>query len=254
MKTIDDIMEALESGRSTLISGILLATGLLGPLCGVEALGAVLWGCIALSGLPLFYSALKSLLGGHRINSALLMSIGMGAAIAIGEQVAAAEIAFIMAVGELLEHGTVHRARRGMERLVQLCPTLARRLDGQGESMVPPDQLCLGDTLRVRPGEMIPADGEVVAGSGSVDQSMLTGESLPVEKGVGSSVYAGSINSEGSLDIRLTRTPKDSSQQRLIRLVEEAGQRQAPIQREVDRWAQWLVPASLMLALGALRC
>lgn len=250
MKMLDDMMEALESGRVTLLSGILLAAGLLGPLCGVASLGAALWGCLALSGLPLFYSALKSLLSGHRINSALLVCIGMGAAVAIGEQAAAAEIALIMAVGELLEHGTVRRARRGMERLVRLNPALARRLDGPGESMVPPDRLCMGDTLRVRPGEMIPADGEVVAGSGSVDQSMLTGESLPVEKGVGSSVYAGSINSEGSLDIRIVRAPKDSSLQRLIRLVGEAGQRQAPMQREVDRWAQWLVPASLLLALG----
>lgn len=250
MKTIDGIMEVLESRRVTFLSGILLAIGLLGPLCGAASLGAALWGCIALSGLPLFYSALKSLLSERRITSALLVSIGMGAAIAIGEQVAAAEIALIMAVGELLEHGTVRRARRGMERLVRLSPALARRLDGQGESMVPLDQLCIGDTLRVRPGELIPADGEVVTGSGSVDQSMLTGESLPAEKGVGSSVYAGSINSEGSLDIRLTRTPKDSCLQRLIRLVEGAGQRQAPMQREVDRWARWLVPASLLLALG----
>jgi len=250
MKMIDDIMEMLESGRATLLSGIFLAIGLLGPLCGVTSLGAALWGCMTLSGLPLFYGALKSLLNEHRINTALLVSIGMSAAIAVGEQAAAAEIALIMAVGELLEHGTVRRARRGMERLVRLSPSSARRLDGQGESMVPLDQLRLGDTLRVRPGEMIPADGEVVAGRGCVDQSMITGESLPTEKGVGSSVYAGSINSEGSLDIRITHTPQDSSLQRLIRLVEEAGQRQAPMQREVDRWARWLVPASLLLALG----
>lgn len=250
MKILNNIMEVMESGRATLISGLLLATGLLGPLFGAEALNMALWGCIAISGVPLMYSAVSILLREQRITSALLVSIGIGASVAIGEQAAAAEISLIMAVGELLEQGTVRRARRGVERMARLCPAKARRLDGQQESMVPLERLCIGDTLRIRPGEMIPADGDVLAGFSSVDQSALSGEALPVEKNRGSSVYAGSINGEGCLDILLTHAPEDSGLQRLIRLVEEAGNRQAPIQREADRWAQWLVPCSLILALG----
>lgn len=249
--TLTNLPEALESWKSVAISALFLAGSLVGLLTGSFWLEQLAWGSITLSGIPLAWEAIETLWEAKRITSGLLVSMAIAASLLIGETFAAGEIAFIMAIGELLEHGTVSRARRGLKRLLSLSPARGRRLlpDGQEEN-IPAEAIRCGDLLRVAPGETIPTDGAIEAGHTSVDQSILTGESLPVERGVGESVYAGAINGDGSIDIRATHDGQDSSLQRMIRLVQEAGERQAPIQREADLWAQWIVPASITIALA----
>ena len=181
----------------------------------------------------------------------LLISVAMAASIAIGELFAAGEVAFIMAIGEWLEDRTVERAQKGLRRLFDLVPATARRVTDRGESVVAADMLKVGDTVRLLPGEAVPADGVIVSGMTSLDQSVMTGESLPVDKSVGDEVFCGTVNRFGTVDIRVTKTGDDASLRKLIRLVEEAQERQAPMQRIVDRWAQWLVPAAMVIAVVA---
>lgn len=212
------------------------------------------WVTVIICGLPLLYLAGERLLrnrGISRISSALLISIAMMAAIAIGDIFAAGEVAFIMALGALLEEATVNRARRGLKRLLSLAPAQGRRLRGGAEELIPEESIRPGDVLRIRPGESIPADGTILRGETSVNQSILTGESLPVDKSPGDEVYCGTINCDGSVDITATAVGESSSLQRLIRLVKEAEERQAPMQRLADRAASWLVPAALLVAILA---
>ncbi|HIT01672.1 MAG TPA: cation-translocating P-type ATPase [Candidatus Enterenecus merdae] len=212
------------------------------------------WVTVLISGLPLLYSAIWSLLcnpGIRKISSALLISIAMLAAIAIGDLFAAGEVAFIMAIGELLEEATTNRAKKGLKQLIGLTPTQGRRVRDGREELIPAQQILPGDVLRILPGEAIPVDGTIVSGQTSVDQSVMTGESLPVDKGVGEEVFCGTINRFGSIDITATKVGQDSSLQRLIRMVQEAENHQAPMQRIVDRAASWLVPAALLIAVLA---
>lgn len=255
MKRINSLLtnlhEALESWKSVAISALFLAGSLVGLLTGSFWLEQLAWGSIILSGIPLAWEAIETLWEAKRITSGLLVSMAIAASLLIGETFAAGEIAFIMAIGELLEHGTVARAQRGLERLLSLAPVHGRRLLPSGkEESIPAASIRCGDLLRVAPGETIPADASIEAGHTSINQSILTGESLPVERGVGESVYAGTLNGDGSIDIRATHDGQDSSLQRMIRLVQEAGERQVPIQREADLWAQWIVPASITIALA----
>ena len=212
------------------------------------------WITVIICGLPLLYLAVTRLLyasGISRISSALLISIAMAAAIAIGDLFAAGEVAFIMAIGALLEEATVNRARQGLKRLIDLAPPMGRRIRGGQEEMIPAADILPGDVLRVLPGESIPADGVVLTGDTSVDQSIMTGESLPVDKGVGDTVFCGTINRFGTMDITVTRTGENNSLQRLIRMVRDAENRQAPMQRLADKAASWLVPAALLIAILA---
>jgi len=174
----------------------------------------------------------------------------MVAAIFIHELFAAGQVAFIMAIGGILEDKTIRRARKGIKNLISLAPETGRVIRDGLEVMVPVGQIKPGDVLRILPGEAVPVDGEIVSGETSVDQSVMTGESLPIDKTVGDAVFCGTINRFGSVDIRATKVGEDSSLQKLIRLVEEAEHKKAPIQRIVDKWAVWLVPAALLIALG----
>ena len=212
------------------------------------------WATVFISGIPLLYLALWRLVhnpGISKISSALLISIAMVAAVAIGDLFAAGEVAFIMAVGALLEEATTRRAQKGLRKLICLTPVKGRRITRGMEELVPAERLQTGDLLRVLPGETIPVDGTVVRGETSVDQSILTGESLPVDKGEGDPVFCGTINRFGSFDMVATRVGEDSSLHRLIHMVREAESRQAPMQRIADRAASWLVPAALLVAILA---
>lgn len=175
----------------------------------------------------------------------------MVAAIAIGDLFAAGEVAFIMAIGALLEDATANRAKKGLRKLIELAPAKARRLRDGREEMISADEIGVGDLLRVLPGESIPADGRIVSGVTSVDQSVMTGESLPVDKGVGEEVFCGTINRFASIDISATRVWEDSSLRKLIRMVREAENKQAPMQRLTDRAASLLVPVALLIAVLA---
>lgn len=212
------------------------------------------WAAVIICGIPLLYLAIWRILynpGISKISSALLISLAMLAAIAIGDLFAAGEVAFIMALGALLEEAITKRAKKGLRKLISLAPTQGRRLAGGREEMIAAEEIARGDILRILPGETIPVDGRIVVGETSVDQSVMTGESLPVDKGQGDEVFCGTLNCFGSIDIEATKVGEDSSLQRLIRMVQEAEEKQAPMQRIADRWASWLVPIVLILAVGA---
>ena len=255
LKKINDF---LAGWPMTLVGGVFLAASLAAPWLGIRLPVDPAWVTVVVSGLPLLYLALWRVAhnpGISKISSALLISIAMFAAIAIGDLFAAGEVAFIMAIGALLEDATTNRAKKGLKKLISLAPTQGRRLMGDGrEEMVPAQQIRQGDLLRILPGETIPVDGIIRKGETSVDQSVMTGESLPVDKGEGASVYCGTINRFGAIDMEATKVGADSSLQKLIRMVQEAEQKQAPMQRIADKCASWLVPVALMIAVIAYLC
>ena len=212
------------------------------------------WVTIAISGIPLLYLAVWRIIhnpGISKISSALLICIAMFAAIAIGDLFAAGEVVFIMAIGALLEEATTNRAKKGLKNLISLTPTKGRRLKDGKEEMIPAEEIRQGDILRILPGETIPVDGIIISGETSVDQSIMTGESLPVDKGLGEEVFCGTINRFGSIDISATKVGEISSLQKLIRMVQDAENKQAPMQRIADRVASWLVPVALLIAILA---
>lgn len=212
------------------------------------------WITIVISGIPLLYLAIWRIIhnpGISKISSALLICIAMFAAIAIGGLFAAGEVVFIMAIGALLEEATTNRAKKGLKKLISLAPTKGRRLKDGKEEMIPAEEIQQGDILRILPGETIPVDGTIISGETSVDQSIMTGESLPVDKGVGEEVFCGTINRFGSIDISATKVEENSSLQKLIRMVQDAENKQAPMQRIADRVASWLVPVALLIAILA---
>lgn len=212
------------------------------------------WVSIVISGIPLLYLAVWRMIynpGIRKISSALLICIAMFAAIAIGDLFAAGEVVFIMAIGALLEEATANRAKQGLKKLIQLAPTQGRRIRSGAEEMIAAEEIRQGDVLRILPGEIIPVDGIVLCGETSVDQSIMTGESIPIDKGTGEEVFCGTINCFGSIDISATKVGADSSLQKLIRMVQDAEKKQAPMQRIADRWASWLVPVALLIAVGA---
>lgn len=192
------------------------------------------WVTIIISGIPLLYLAIWRMIhnpGISKISSALLICIAMFAAIAIGDLFAAGEVVFIMAIGALLEEATTNRAKKGLKKLIRLAPTKGRRLKDGKEEMISAEEIRQGDILRILPGETIPVDGTIINGETSVDQSVMTGESLPVDKGVGEEVFCGTINRFGSIDISATKVGENSSLQKLIHMVQDAENKQAPMQR-----------------------
>lgn len=249
---LKEIPKRLESVPATLLGGVCLVLSFVLPKVGVEPPIDPAWITVVISGLPLLSSAVRKLCrnrGISKISSALLISIAMIAAIAIGDLFAAGEVAFIMAIGEILEDLTTGRAKRGLTKLIALAPTQGRRLTADGEELIAADAICEGDRLRILPGETIPVDGTIISGETSVDQSILTGESLPADKEIGDAVFCGTINCFGAIDIRATKVGEDSSLQKLIRMVKEAEENKAPTARIADRCASWLVPAAFLIAI-----
>lgn len=251
LKKINDL---LAGGPMTAVSGVCLALSLCALWMNLDLPVDPAWVSVVISGLPLLYLAVWRIIynpGIRKISSALLITIAMFAALAIGDLFAAGEVAFIMAVGAILEDMTTKRARKGLRQLISLAPVQGRRIRDGREEMIRAEEIRPGDILRVLPGETIPADGRVASGETSVDQSVMTGESLPVDKGVGDEVFCGTLNCFGAIDLEVVREGEDSSLWQMIRLVQEAENRQAPMQRIADRCASWLVPAALLIALGA---
>ena len=251
LKKINDL---LAGGPMTAVSGVCLALSLCALWMNLDLPVDPAWVSVVISGLPLLYLAVWRIIynpGIRKISSALLITIAMFAALAIGDLFAAGEVAFIMAVGAILEDMTTKRARKGLRQLISLAPVQGRRIRDGREEMIRAEEIRPGDILRVLPGETIPADGRVASGETSVDQSVMTGESLPVDKGVGDEVFCGTLNCFGAIDLEVVREGEDISLRQMIRLVQEAENRQAPMQRIADRCASWLVPAALLIALGA---
>ena len=178
----------------------------------------------------------------------MLVSLALVASVCIGEDFAAGEVAFIMQLGALLEELTVSRARAGIEKLVHLTPRTARVVDGDGEKIVPAEQVRVGDRIRILPGETIPVDGVIRSGQSSINQAVMTGESLPVDKTVGDTVSSGTVNQFGVFEMEATKVGEDSSIQRMIRLVQSADADKAKIVGLADRWATWIVVIALTAA------
>ena len=206
------------------------------------------WVAIVLCGIPIVLEALIGLITAFDIKADVLVSLALIAAVLIGEDFAAGEVAFIMQLGALLEDVTVARARAGIEKLVHLTPQTARLLLPDGENIVPAGQVRVGDRLRVLPGESIPVDGVITSGQTSINQAVMTGESLPVDKTVGDEVSSGTVNQYGAFEMRATKVGEDSSIQRMIRLVQSADAGKARIVGQADRWATWIVVVALTAA------
>lgn len=228
-----------------IISGIALLASLfhLKPLSFDFA-----WIAIFLCGIPIVLEAVIGLVTAFDIKADVLVSLALIASVIIGEDFAAGEVAFIMQLGALLEDLTVAKARAGIEKLVHLTPRTARKIEHSKEIIIPADQVQIGDILRILPGETIPVDGIILSGNTSINQAVMTGEPLPVDKGTGDHVCSGTVNQFGSFDMKAVKVGEDSSIQRMIRLVQSADAGKAKIVSLADRWATWIVIIALTAA------
>ena len=239
------LLKVIGIGALLVVGWVLGATKL---VPAIVATGLVIV-ALVLAAWPIFLRAIKALLG-KRLDADVLVAIAVIAASSVGEFVAAAEVAFIMLLGAQLEEYTIRRARRSLGSLLSLVPPTARvRRDGKEEE-VTAAELRVGDVVVVRAGERIPVDGVVQSGMASVNQAPVTGESMPVDRSEGDEVFVGTLAETGALIIEARRVGEDTTLARIAQLVEAAQQREAPIQRTLDRAAGWLVP--VMLTLSAL--
>jgi len=208
----------------------------------------IAWIAIILCGIPIVLEAVIGLVTAFDIKADVLVSLALIASICIGENFAAGEVAFIMQLGALLEDLTVAKARAGIEKLVHLTPQTARLVEREAETIIPAEQVKVGHILRVLPGESIPVDGVITSGQTSINQAVMTGESLPVDKTVGDEVASGTVNQFGTFEMRATKVGEDSSIQRMVRLVQSADAGKAKIVGLADRWATWIVLIALVAA------
>ncbi len=206
------------------------------------------WAAIMLCGIPIVRGAIAGLITELDIKADVLVSIALIASVMIGEIFAAGEVAFIMTIGAFLEERTVAKARAGIEKLVHLTPTTARVILTGEEITIPAERVKVNDTIRVLAGETIPVDGIIIKGQTSVDQSIMTGESLPVDKREGDEVKSGTVNQFGAFDMQAQKVGEDSSLQRMIHLVESADAGKARIVGIADRWATWIVIIAIAAA------
>lgn len=206
------------------------------------------WVAIVLCGIPIILEAVIGLVTAFDIKVDALVSLALIASICIGETFAVGEVAFIMQLGGLLEELTVARARAGIEKLVHLTPQTARVLRDGKEEILPAERVRVEDRIRVLPGESIPVDGVILSGQTSINQAVMTGESLPVDKTVGDTVSSGTVNQFGAFEMEAAKVGEDSSIRRMIRLVQSADAGKAKIVGIADRWATWIVVIALSAA------
>lgn len=263
----------------TLAAGILLLAGVLTHFAGgPEPVAIGLYTVsILVGGWPIFRKAVSSVRINHELDINALMTLAVLGAMVIGEWVEAAVVVFLFSLGEALEGYTMQQARNAIRSLMSLSPAEATVLRtcqdcaehqgqplpggtpytsgpcpwcGTEEQTLPVERLVIGDRMLVRAGERIPMDGVVRSGQSAVNQAPITGESLPVDKAPGNEVFAGTINGAGVLEIEVTRLAADNTLSRLIHLVEEAQDQQAPAQRWIDRFARVYTPAVVLVALA----
>ena len=252
MKRITDALEAfLDWGGTKKDIALLAVSGaaLALSIAGVSPLPFdMAWVVTVLCGVPIILEAFIGLVTAFDIKADVLVSMALIASVCIGEDFAAGEVAFIMQLGGLLEELTVAKARAGIERLVRLTPVTARIITPEGERVAAAEDVRIGDRVRVLPGETIPVDGVIAAGQTSIDQSVMTGESMPVDKCEGNEVSSGTINLLGAFEMTSSKVGEDSSIQRMIRLVQSADAGKAKIVNLADRWATWIVITALTAA------
>jgi cation transport ATPase len=203
---------------------------------------------VILIGYPAFIKVIRATLN-RQIIAHSLMSIGVLAALVVGEWPTAAVVAFFMRVGDYVESFTTDRARRAVKDLSALAPQTARLVRDGAELEVPLGQVQVGEITVIRPGEQIPVDGEVISGHATIDQATITGESMPIEAGPGTHVYAATLASQGSLQVRATQIGPDSTYGKVIKLVEEAEAHQGDIQRLADKFSTYYLPVVFGVAI-----
>ncbi|MBR0963827.1 cadmium-translocating P-type ATPase [Bradyrhizobium diazoefficiens] len=199
--------------------------------------------------VPFVRRAAAGVLSGTPFSIETLMSIAAIGALLIGAVEEAAVVIFLFAVGELLETVAAGRARAGIAALIDLVPRVALREQDGATANVPVEDLRVGDVVVVRPGDRVPSDGAVIEGTSEVNEAPVTGESMPVLKEVGATVYAGSINAHGGLRVRITRTAADNTIARIVHMVEEAQASKAPTARFIDRFSAGYTPAAMLAAV-----
>lgn len=249
MKALEKVLE-FGGFKKDIIFLIISALGLLASMFEFSPFGFDLaWVSVVFCGVPIILEAVIGLVTEFDIKADVLVSSALIASLIIGEDFAAGEVAFIMQLGALLEEMTVAKARAGIERLVSLTPQTARRIRNSKEEIISAEDVVIGDLLRVLPGETIPVDGEVVFGQTSVNQAVMTGESMPVDKSVGDEVFSGTVNQFGAFEMKALKVGEDSSIQRMIRLVQSADADKAKIVGLADRWATWIVVIAFVSAV-----
>ena len=206
------------------------------------------WISIVLCGLPIILEAIIGLITEFDVKADVLVSLALIASICIGEDFAAGEVAFIMQIGGLLEEITAQKARAGIEKLVHLTPQTARILKDGKETILAAEQVQVGDRIRVLAGETIPVDGVILSGETAINQAVLTGESMPVDKSKSDEVYSGTENQFGVFEMEATKANENSSIQRMLRLVQSADADKAKIVGMADKWATWIVVIALTAA------
>jgi len=234
-----------------MISGISTGIGILVQWMGFKTgwqPGIPFAVAILSGGALVFPKALRSLRT-FSLDMNVLMTVAVLGAVAIGEHAEGAAVVFLFALSELLESWSVGRARRAIQALMQLAPETALVRRNGNVLEVPAKEVAVGEAVLVKSGQKVPLDGTVISGTSSIDQAPITGESMPVEKNVGDAVYAGTINGEGSLEIRTTKAAGDTTLSRIIKLVEESQEQKAPTQRFVDVFAKYYTPAVMVLAV-----
>ena len=251
-KLMEPLEHLLELGGTKKDITLLVLSGIavVCSLAGIQPFPFdIAWVAIVLCGVPIILEAVIGLVTAFDIKADVLVSLALIASVCIGETFAAGEVAFIMQLGGLLEELTVAKARAGIEKLVHLTPQTARVLKNGTEQTIPAEQVQVGDMLRVLPGETVPVDGVITSGQTSINQAVMTGESLPVDKAVGDEVSSGTVNQFGAFEMRASKVGEDSSIQRMIRLVQSADAGKAKIVGLADRWATWIVVIALTAAV-----
>ncbi len=239
-------------------------TALLGCLIGGDLLLNVIWPghtrilpvslalvAAVLGATYIVYGAIRVLMQG-RIGADIALAQACLAALVLRQPFVAAEVVFIALLGEVLEAVTFSRTRKAMSRLVEQTPRIARvRREGE-ETEIPAHQVKVGERVIVRPGERIPVDGPVIVGRSTVDQSALTGESLPIDKGPGDAVFTGTVNQYGMIEVDAEKVGEDTTFGQVIKLVAQARRRKARVEKIADRMARYFLPVVEAVALGTL--
>ncbi len=228
------------------VSLILSITGVLKNILPVD----IAWIAIILCGVPILVGAVKGVIFEHDIKADVLVAMALVASVVTGEFFAAGKVALIMQIGSLLEDYTSGKAREGIEKLIQLIPQKAHLIKGGEETEIAAEYVKVGDMIRVVAGETIPVDGIITEGETTIDQSVMTGESIPVDKKAGDAVSSGTINQFGTFLMKAERESGNSALQRMVRLAEEAEENKAPIVTLADKWATWLVVVAFACAVG----
>ncbi len=232
----------------TAISGLFLIISWLGLLKSILPFDPALIS-IVISGTPILLEAAEGLITKFDLKANVLVSIALIASVAIGEYFAAGEIAVIMMIGEILEDRTVRKSRESIKKLIQLTPQIARIMTPAGEKEISIEHVNVNDIILVKPGESIPIDGVIIKGHTSINQSIITGESMPVDKTTGDEVFVGTLNQLGAIEIKATKVGEDTSLAKLIRLVKGSEDKKAPVVRTTDRVATVIVPLAVLASI-----